>query len=50
MVRIIGTHELTPAPFEGEVHDMGDFVKAHLKIFGDEVKIISQGCYKAQSG
>jgi hypothetical protein len=42
MVRIIGSRELTPAPFEDEVHDMGDFVKAHPKILGDEVRIISR--------
>lgn len=42
MVRIIGTRKLTPAPFEDEVHDMGDFVKAHPEILGDEVRIISR--------
>lgn len=42
MVRIIGTRKLTLAPFEDEVHDMGDFVKVHPEILGDDVRIISR--------
>ena len=41
MVRIIGK-KLTAKPFEDEVHDMGDFVKKHPEIFGEDAKIISQ--------
>lgn len=42
MVRVIASRKLIPAPFEDEVHDMGDFVKAHPEILGNEVRIISR--------
>lgn len=42
MVRIIGTRDLVLAPFEDEVHDMGDFLKDHPQILGEDVRIISR--------
>jgi hypothetical protein len=42
MVRIIGTQKLIPAPFQDEVHDMGDFVMAHPKILGEDIIVISR--------
>jgi hypothetical protein len=42
MVRIIGDRKLVLAPFEDEVHDMADFVRAHPEILGDDVRIVSR--------
>jgi hypothetical protein len=43
MVKIIGsTRKLEPAPFADEVHDMGDFVKQHPEILGEDVVIVSR--------
>jgi hypothetical protein len=42
MVRLIGAPKLVPAPFEDEVHDMGDFIMAHPEVLGDEVRVISR--------
>jgi hypothetical protein len=42
MVRIIGTQKLILAPFEDEVHDMGDFVMHHPELLGEDVKVISR--------
>jgi RecB family endonuclease NucS len=33
---------LKPAPFADEVHDMGDFVKQHPEILGEDVVIVSR--------
>jgi Endonuclease NucS len=42
MVRLIGAPKLIPAPFEDEVHDMGDFIMAHPEVLGEDVKVISR--------
>jgi RecB family endonuclease NucS len=42
MVRLVGAPKLIPAPFEDEVHDMGDFIMAHPEVLGDDVKVISR--------
>jgi len=42
MIRIVGRKDLQPAPFEDEVHDMGDFVNSHPEILGDKVRIVSR--------
>jgi RecB family endonuclease NucS len=42
MVRIISKNKLSPKPFLDEVHDMGEFIKKHPEIFGEDARIISQ--------
>lgn len=42
MVKIVGTRKLESAPFADEVHDMGDFVKQHPEILGEDVVIVSR--------
>jgi hypothetical protein len=42
MVRLVGAPKLIPAPFEDEVHDMGDFIMAHPEVLGDDAKVISR--------
>lgn len=42
MVKIVGPQNFQPAPFQDEVHDMGDFVAEHPAILGDDIVIVSR--------
>lgn len=42
MVKIISSKSLALAPFQDEVHDMGDYVAQFPAILGEEVRIVSR--------